>query len=111
MPKNPHSANLVHNVVASDHRCPGSNGKDIGNSIASMYHLDWHNMGRARDFVEGYRQDRLDAPAADACLNGRVGDGQEDRGHDVDGDDNNGKEERHNLLRNRIVWLPYTLQD
>jgi hypothetical protein len=35
----------------------------------------------------------------------------ERRGGDIDNDDDDGKEERHNLLRIRIVQLPYTLQD
>jgi hypothetical protein len=125
MPKKPHDANLVHNIIAMDHHCYGGgdgNGDDIVDPVASVRCLDWHNVGGARNIVEGYRPDLiigLDLVYYPTDLTPLLRTHVlmdelvmvERRGGNIDDNDNNGKEERHNLLRIRIVQLPYTLQD
>jgi hypothetical protein len=122
MPKNPHDANLAHNIVASDHHRHGGDGDDIGDPVASVLRLDWHNLGGARDVVEGYRPDLIigsDLVYYPTDLTPQLWTHSsmdelvmvERRRGDVDDDDDDGEEERHNLLRIKIVQLPYTLQD
>jgi len=62
MPKNPHGANLAHNVASSNRRRRpggGGGGEDIKDDppVASVSRLDWHDASGARDVAEGYRPD------------------------------------------------------
>ncbi|KAL3767658.1 hypothetical protein ACHAW5_006999 [Stephanodiscus triporus] len=49
MPKNPHGANLAHNVV----------GASVVPAVASVRRLDWHDEGGARDIANDYRPDLI----------------------------------------------------
>jgi hypothetical protein len=65
MPKNPHGANLAHNVATLNRRRrPGGDGVGGGGEdfkddppVASVRRLDWHDASGARDVAGGYRPD------------------------------------------------------